>query len=300
MSSFEVQIKAASPQNTSLLTTLNDTANDAAIFKQQSQAATQLQNDIAHNDAEIDRFTDKREKLQFTRKYDNSSLRKFGYKLTGRQAEHDEKSSAAEKIYLDTIQAEHKAKEHKTTLATQLENVMRLKAQHSSAATQHALAQKDLDALYTSLFDGPTPSFPEEDTHTLALQRATLDRQSFTTPLQTAQQVKALLQSALSQFPHLQKFLCYALENAVSDGKFLAIGASWWESHQDMKLAREIYLNIQTKVAEAHGLAGYVEEVRGVVMPGQALMEDEGMVRGVVSLPLETCGPVCVRLDCYL
>jgi hypothetical protein len=82
------------------------------------------------------------------------------------------KSEKEEREFLDAWQTERSAKESRDELAGFLEQAENDHTHLDSDTKRHDKAQAELDALYQSIFDGPTPDVPGEDQMEYNVQQA--------------------------------------------------------------------------------------------------------------------------------
>lgn len=107
-------------------------------------------------------------------------MKRWAYKLQGGKGK-DKFSSRQEKEereFLDAWQAERSAKESREELERALEQAQKDQSQLEGDAQRHDKAQSELDRLYASIFNGPTPDVPGEDQAEQAVQqsKANLDQ----------------------------------------------------------------------------------------------------------------------------
>ncbi|KAF1916438.1 hypothetical protein BDU57DRAFT_448785 [Ampelomyces quisqualis] len=164
MSSIQDKIQQAASQNASLLGDLQET--DSALSQLQQQDA--YINDLNHQIAVINKRVEKLKKttaaeLQDHEKYRDSTMRRFAHKATGRKEKFAEKAAKEEKEYFDAMQAQKSAEDELTYVQHLKSEAENTRHKYASAADRHKHLQAELDALYTSIFAGHTPGFPDED-----------------------------------------------------------------------------------------------------------------------------------------
>jgi hypothetical protein len=74
-----------------------------------------------------------------------------------------ESSSGREQSYFETIAAKSKADMRKSELESQIQQSLKEEEELKPRAEAHGTAHEELDDLYSGIFDGPTPGFPNED-----------------------------------------------------------------------------------------------------------------------------------------
>ncbi|EON63221.1 hypothetical protein W97_02448 [Coniosporium apollinis CBS 100218] len=166
MSDIKSRIASSVEQNNRLLKTLSETDYAPPALAQQSVYISNLQKELSELDKRIKHLeTITKTELKDHEKYRDSTMKRFTYRLGGKkgQAKFEAKASKEEREYFEAVQAEKAAKDQRDVLQARLDEAMRMRKEFETAAQKHDQAQKELDALYESIFAGPTPDFPEED-----------------------------------------------------------------------------------------------------------------------------------------
>ncbi|KAL1302838.1 hypothetical protein AAFC00_003171 [Neodothiora populina] len=158
------QIQQNAAQNSALLNVLAETDHAPPTLQQHKAYITDLENEIRDLDAHIKKLEASRAKeLKGHEAYRDSVMKRFAYKVSRRTDKFEAKASKEEREYFDALHDEHIIKETRKDIACRLEEANHAKSNLESVAAQHVKAQQDLDALYDSIFEGPTPEFPDED-----------------------------------------------------------------------------------------------------------------------------------------
>ena len=105
------------------------------------------------------------------------------------------------------LQEEHKTKEIRKNSGQSLNEAQNTKKDLENAAARHKKAQQDLDDLYDSIFEGPTPGFPEEDSKEQAAHDALNQYHDARVRVESESQVLTLLGNAGSKMKLSQAFL---------------------------------------------------------------------------------------------
>ncbi|USP80412.1 hypothetical protein yc1106_07686 [Curvularia clavata] len=164
MSSIHMKIQEAANQNASLLQGLQETDSAPSQLQQQDAYIQDLDRQINNTNkrvADLKRRT--ASELKDHKKYQDSTLRRFAHKATGRKERFAEKAAKEEKEYFDAMQAQKSAEDELAYIQHLKSEAQTQRQNFSSAADQHARLQSQLDALYNSIFAGHTPEFPDED-----------------------------------------------------------------------------------------------------------------------------------------
>lgn len=208
MESVQSKIQAAIPRNQELLQVLADTDYAPPALEQQTRYIADVENEIKQLDSKIKELEEKRKKeLKDHEKYRDSVMKRFAYKVSRKEAKFNEKASKEEKEYFDVLQEEHKSKEIRKNSEINLTEARNAKQELEKAASRHKKAQQDLDDLYDSIFEGPTPGFPEEDSKEQAAHDALNQYHDMRVRVESESQVLTLLGNAGSKMKLSQAFL---------------------------------------------------------------------------------------------
>ena len=166
-------IAAASSRNAELLAELSatadamaDLANNERKLEHTNKRLAQQRHEVfaAVNDSEI---TFERHK-----KFRDSIAKRLVYKLISKKDVFDAKAMQEEETYHDALERRGKAETQLTELQTTRANLLAEAEMLKRLAKRHGEAHAAIDRLYTTLFDGPTPGFPDEDEQESNLQQA--------------------------------------------------------------------------------------------------------------------------------
>ncbi|OLN86940.1 hypothetical protein CCHL11_04588 [Colletotrichum chlorophyti] len=172
-SDLESKILQAAVKNRELLSVLEATDNAIPDLTQQRRLISDLEHQLKESDRNVKTLDARRKKeLKDHEKYRDSVMRRFMHKAVGKRDKFDEKAAREEREYFDVLQEEHREKELNSNLREQLSQAEEASKGLEAEASRHENAQRELDSLYDSIFAGPTPSYPEEDTREQAAGRA--------------------------------------------------------------------------------------------------------------------------------
>ena len=101
--------------------------------------------------------------LKDHKKYNESTFRRFAHKASGRTERWSEKAAKEEREYFEAIQEQKSAEDELAYVGQLIAEAEAKKVEYERDASQHGALQRELDALYNSIFAGYTPEFPEED-----------------------------------------------------------------------------------------------------------------------------------------
>ncbi|GAP84959.1 hypothetical protein SAMD00023353_0802850 [Rosellinia necatrix] len=197
MASITDQLRSAASRNEELLRILSDTDNAPSALEQQKRYIRDLSSQIDDVTKRLEGLKREKSKEQKDHeKYRDSVMKRWAYKVTGKQDKFAAKAEKEEKEYFDVLQKLHQA----TTLE---ENLNGMKAEALGAqqkveqeCARRAMAQGALDSLYSDIFQGPTPSFPEEDAAERAVEAAQRAHGEACARLEAERQVARILGEA--------------------------------------------------------------------------------------------------------
>lgn len=163
-SSVEQQICNAGERNEQLLDILNTTDDAASRFGEHRRFLQDLREQLKLSDRRIKNLDNLRQiKLSEHEKYRDSHVRRFMFKASGKKEKFAQRAEGGEREYFKALQDAQQEHSINTALKTQVEDATRAEPELQAALDRHNTAQHELDALYSRIFDGPTPQFPEED-----------------------------------------------------------------------------------------------------------------------------------------
>lgn len=197
MASITEQLQSAAPHNERLLDILSQTDNAPLALEQQKRYIADLDGQLRDVSKQILKLKNEKEKERKDHeKYRDSVMKRWAYKVTGNQEKFTAKAEKEEKEYFDVLQKLHQA----TTLEESLNGMKSeaLGAQHGieDECKRRSTAQSELDTLYASIFQGPTPSFPEEDETERSVESALGAYNSSCARLEADRQVSRILEEA--------------------------------------------------------------------------------------------------------
>jgi len=164
MASLETRIRSAVTEHRRLLDVLASTDHAPPQLIQQQDLISALQADIAASDARVASTSALREAEHSDHtKYRDSTFRRFAHKASGQSSKYTAKAAKEESEYLAAVQAENTEKQLNAALKSHLLAAKSLSDSLVAPAARYAQAQAELDALLSSIFDGPTASHPDED-----------------------------------------------------------------------------------------------------------------------------------------
>ena len=164
--SIQDHIQAASERNTALLHILSETDHAKPSLYSQKAYISDLEQQLSAITKRLSDLDKRRERdLKDHVKYRDSVFRRFAYKASGKRERFEEKAQKEEKEYFEGMQESQVKSDTKKQLESLLSEANRQCRQLEEESQRHDTAQRELDGLYNSIFNGPNPnaSFPEED-----------------------------------------------------------------------------------------------------------------------------------------
>ncbi|CZT19005.1 uncharacterized protein RCC_04850 [Ramularia collo-cygni] len=166
MSQLDSALRDAADKNHELLSELSQTDFAPSSLKQNTSYISDLKSQIAATDKELSRLhqiTEDEKKDHV--KYRDSNVKRWAHKLGGQKGKEKftSKQEKEEKEFMEAWQKERSAKESRDELGRALGKAETDRVHLESEAARHDRAQTALDALYQSIFSGPTPDVPGED-----------------------------------------------------------------------------------------------------------------------------------------
>lgn len=221
MSSVTERIQDAAPRNRELLAILSETDHASPALEQQNAYISDLNKSLGDIKKKISVLDAKRLKeLKEHEQYRDSVMKRFAYKVSRKTEKFDEKAKKEEREYFEVLQEEHKAKEQENSLQNMLHEAENVRGELDVQAKRHVEAQKNLDELYNSIFQGPTPEFPDEDAKENATQTALREYHDARVKSEAQGQAVKILDDAAYKF----RLSIGAVEEALSHSRMDMFG----------------------------------------------------------------------------
>ncbi|RYO97621.1 hypothetical protein DL765_011116 [Monosporascus sp. GIB2] len=237
MASITNKIQHAAVRNQELLATLQKTDHAKPALEHQKQYIADLTRDLSEARKRVGALERQREKeLKDHEKYRDSVMKRFAYKVARKADKFEAKASKEEQEYLQVscdaegvcistqladisqvLQESHMAEEQKERISTMLEEALAVQSNLEKEVMRHNQAQQDLDRLYNSIFEGPTPSFPEEDAAERDAQSAEQACNHARKRLECEQQAANLLNQATARLNSALSHIEDALDHSRMD-----------------------------------------------------------------------------------
>jgi hypothetical protein len=233
---LQEQIRSASAQQARLLNTLSETDYAVSACQQSTNYINTLKKQIAAEEARLQELG-KKVTCEYAdhKKYRDSHIRRMAYKIGGKEEKFNEKATKEEKEWLDAVQAQLQCKQNLEHINSSLADAIRTNNELSSVSAIHNAAGVEMDELYNSIFEGPTPDLPEEDAVENQVQQAKREFDIVQLMLSTETQTMSILKDA-------EKFLVRAIgdlgQALRSNSADMFGGGTWAEYAENSALSR--------------------------------------------------------------
>ena len=155
-----------------------------------------------------------------------------------------------------------------------LAEATRTNSEFSGVVDVHNNAKKELDALYKSIFDGPTPDIPEEDQKEHAVGQAEQNYNTVSLQLSTEKQARDILTDA-------EKFLKAAI-NDILDAEnhasmdLYGFGGTWSEmaEHSALIKCQQNVSQVEQLITQAQRVQPAVQKIGDIRIPQMDIMSN--------------------------
>lgn len=242
MSSIQTKIQQAAHQNEQLLRGLEETDSAPSQLRQQNAYITDLSSQITNTTKRVNDLKRKTAiELKDHEKYRDSNFRRFAHKASGKKERFAEKAAKEEKEYFDAIQSQKSAEDELAYVKQLLAEAELQRSKYDASAQRHQALQAELDALYNSLFAGPTPKFPDEDAKEQACGIAHQAVQNATQRLSREHHILFLLGQTVTKLSEARN----ALDGAYSMSQYDMFGGGTMASMQKRNYLERAESSIQ-------------------------------------------------------
>ncbi|KAI1180627.1 hypothetical protein F4777DRAFT_573858 [Nemania sp. FL0916] len=221
MAAITERLQSAAPRNDELLDILSQTDNAPSALVQQKRYIQDLDGQLRDTRKRIGGLElEKTKELKEHEVYRDSVMRRWAYKVTGNKEKFATKAEKEEKEYFDVLQKLHQATTLKENLQGMRTEALGIQDELQRECSRRETAQGELDALYASIFQGPTPSFPEEDNAESKMEAAQQGHDNACAKMEADRQVQHLLEEATK---HIQQSL-KSIEDALDASRLDMFG----------------------------------------------------------------------------
>ncbi|KAI1638428.1 hypothetical protein F4809DRAFT_253024 [Biscogniauxia mediterranea] len=212
------KVQEAGSRNSELLGILAETDHAIPALGQQNRYVEDLDKAITELRMRIESLDKQRvRELKEHEKYRDSVMKRFAYRVSGKTGKFAAKAEKGEREYFAVLEKEHKAKEEAERLEAMRTEALGAQKDLEAVVARHNKAQHDLDSLYDSIFQGPTPGFPEEDLSERNAERALQAYHEARTKMESELQVVRILSQARSCHNNAANYIEEALDHSRID-----------------------------------------------------------------------------------
>lgn len=152
----------AAARNRELLAILFETESAVEALSRQKALVAELDASLSKLREDIQLLDEKRKSdLKRHKSYRDSVVKKLAYRLSGQSDEFSLRKDKEESEYLQALQKERLAKEDENRILLERQGALQVQQSLQDVVQRRNEAQTELEALYDSIFSGPTPEFPE-------------------------------------------------------------------------------------------------------------------------------------------
>ncbi|KAI0841920.1 hypothetical protein F5Y06DRAFT_163704 [Hypoxylon sp. FL0890] len=274
MTSITSKIKDAAPRHRDLLTILSDTDYALPALEQQRRFIDDLSNELSTIRRRI-AMLDRQRLKEFKehKKYRDSVMKRFAYRISGKTDKFQAKAEKEEREYFAVLQQERQAKEQEENIRDMRSKALEVQYDLEAEVTRHAEAQEQLDNLYDSIFQGPTPAFPEEDHSEQNAERALQAYHNSRVLVEVESQVIRLLTEANER---LRNALIYT-DEALSHSRMDMFGGGTFSDFMErnaLDKAESQVGQMISLVRQAQRISQHVQDLPPVGIAHGSLMGD--------------------------
>ncbi|KAI6093635.1 hypothetical protein F4821DRAFT_2856 [Hypoxylon rubiginosum] len=274
MATITSQIKEAAPRNSELLAILSETDHAPPALEHQKHYISDLNNELSTAQKRIAALDKQRVKeFKEHKKYRDSVMKRFLYRVGGKTDRFEARAEKEEQEYFAVLQEERQAKEQEENLKSLRSKALEAQSDLEADVGRHAEAQQQLDSLYDSIFQGPTPSFPDEDCSERNAEDALQAYHNSRVAMETELQVVHLLTEAKGR---LFSALNY-IEDALGHSRMDMFGGGTFTDMMERNCLDNAEVQIRqmfSLVRQAQRMSPKVQDLPDVNIPHGNLMSD--------------------------
>lgn len=221
MSSIQDKLKATAADNDRLLKIISDTDYAPSALRQSNGFVANLKKEILQQEKDLrdSKYVIAKEEKEH-KEYQTSHVKRLAYRLGGKKEKFEQKASKEEKDWVEAVQRGFECQKNLDLLNKNLAEAAKTSAEMEKVAATYQKAQSELDTLYKSIFEGPTPEIFGEDQKESAVYEASAKFDAAQGALENEKRSKRMLVDA---FQFLEK-AARDVEDARSNAKMDAFG----------------------------------------------------------------------------
>ncbi|KAJ2892668.1 hypothetical protein MKZ38_009483 [Zalerion maritima] len=274
MSSTTDKIKHAANRNRKLVTILSETDHAHSELEQQDRYISDLNTGITQSRKEVAELDSKRKKeLKEHASYRDSVMKRFAYKAVGKKEDFEAKAKKEEKEYFEALQEEHKTQQLLKNQEEALEEAQTARQEMVGKCQRHDQAQRDMDALYEEVFQGPSPGFPEEDAAEERRRGAGEDCRNMRSRAEAQAQAVRCMENAMAKMIGAYRSMQTALNHSRRD---MWGGGTLTDMMERNALSKAEVLSTEARLAvsQAQQFDGQIQALPQVQVPTGDILTD--------------------------
>lgn len=275
MSSIHEKLKATAADNDRLLKIISESDYAPSALRQSNNFVANLKKDILEQEHDLReaKYTIAREEKEH-KEYQTSHVKRLAYRLGGKREKFEEKASKEEKDWVEAVQRGFECQKKLDLLNRDLAEATKTSAEMEKVAATYRQAQSELDALYKSIFEGPSPEIFGEDQRESAVYEASAQNDAAQSDIDKEKRVKKMLVEAYQFLDKASR----DVEEARSNAKMDAFGFDniFMEMAEANALSR-VRQNVgqaELLVSQARTLQPAIGDIGDVVHAQQNFMTD--------------------------
>ncbi|KFY85244.1 hypothetical protein V500_08593 [Pseudogymnoascus sp. VKM F-4518 (FW-2643)] len=169
-------LRATAADNDRLLKIISETDYAPTALRQSNNYVVKLKKDILAQEKLFrdTKTTIAREEAEH-KDYQTSHIKRLAYRLGGKREKFEQKASKEEQDWVEAVQRGFEVQKKLDLLNQNLAEATKTSADMENVAATYNQAELELDSLYKSVFQGPTPDIPGEDQREAAVYQASTE-----------------------------------------------------------------------------------------------------------------------------
>jgi uncharacterized coiled-coil protein SlyX len=275
MPSVQEKILSAIPENTRLLKSLEETDYAVSAIQQSSAYIEELSKELSREQENL-RKCSKTVASEYAdhKKYRDSHMKRLAYKLGGKKEKFAEEASKEEKEWLEAVRKELIGRKNVERLESKVAEAKATNAELSEIVKTHWQMKSQLDALYRSIFDGPTSGMSGEDEKEQQTNQAEKTFNDAQLRLSNEVQARKVLLDADKYLSLALRDLESAMSAATAD--VWGVGGSFadMQKHSTMSLAQANVSHVEFLMDQARRIQPAIQSIGNLDVAEMHFMTD--------------------------
>ncbi|OBT64759.1 hypothetical protein VE03_06505 [Pseudogymnoascus sp. 23342-1-I1] len=211
-------LRATAADNDRLLKIISETGYAPTALQQSNNYVVNLKKDILAQEKLLrdTKLTIAREEAEH-KDYQTSHVKRLVYRLGGKREKFEQKASKEEQDWVEAVHRGFEVQKKLDLLNQNLAEATKMSADMENVVATYKEAESELDTLYKSVFQGPTPDIPGEDQQEAAVYQASTEFNWAQGNVDKGKQVKNLLTGAMRFLEEAARDVESARSNAKMD-----------------------------------------------------------------------------------